>query len=225
MKVISYCLWGDDPKYTVGALRNAELAEKFFPGWVCRFYIGEHSDDCAEYKELAEKPNVECVPMPDGLEGWKGMFARFLPAGEVDVDVFITRDCDSRFTEREVAAVQEWLDSPQTIHAMRDHPYHTVPILGGLWGAKRGALPDIKLNIDEWAKKDAWQTDQDFLTVIVWPMNYYKLMVHDNWGRFTAPGVTMKRFPMPRQDNDFAGSITGPNEERLHPEHHQDLID
>ena len=108
---------------------------------------------------------------------------------------------------------------------MRDHPYHTVPILGGLWGAKRGALPDIKLNIDEWAKKDAWQTDQDFLTVVVWPLNYYKLMVHDNWGRFTAPGVTMKPFPVPRQDNDFVGSITGPNEERLHPEHHQDLID
>ena len=38
-KIISFCLWGNDPKYTVGALRNAELAKTIYPDWKTRFYI------------------------------------------------------------------------------------------------------------------------------------------------------------------------------------------
>ena len=40
-KVISFSLWGDNPKYTIGAIRNAELIESIYPGWVGRFYCGE----------------------------------------------------------------------------------------------------------------------------------------------------------------------------------------
>ena len=36
----------------------------------------------------------------------------------------------------EAAAVKEWLDSDKTLHAMRDHPYHGVSIMGGGWGSK-----------------------------------------------------------------------------------------
>ena len=39
-KIISFCLWGDDPKYCVGAVRNAELAQDIYPDWTCRFYLG-----------------------------------------------------------------------------------------------------------------------------------------------------------------------------------------
>jgi len=50
--------------------------------------------------------------------------------------VTMSRDLDSRVTEREVAAVNEWLESNKTLHSMRDHPWHTVPIMGGGWGSK-----------------------------------------------------------------------------------------
>ena len=40
-KVISFSLWGDNPKYTIGAIRNAELIETIYPGWIGRFYCGE----------------------------------------------------------------------------------------------------------------------------------------------------------------------------------------
>ena len=36
--VISYGLYGDDPKYIIGAIRNAELVPTYFPGWEMRFY-------------------------------------------------------------------------------------------------------------------------------------------------------------------------------------------
>ena len=36
-KIISFSLWGDNPKYTIGAIRNAELTPM---GWISRFYCG-----------------------------------------------------------------------------------------------------------------------------------------------------------------------------------------
>jgi hypothetical protein len=41
-----------------------------------------------------------------------------------------------RFSEREVAAVEDWLNSSLPFHAMRDHPAHGTAILGGMWGAR-----------------------------------------------------------------------------------------
>ena len=149
---------------------------------------------------------------------WRGMFWRFLPAGEDNVDVFISRDCDSRLCSREADVVREWMSSPQLMHAMRDHPEHSVPILGGMWGAKKHAVPNIKELIDKWNKEDRWQTDQEFLRSVIWPQCYHKFLVHDDWNRF--PMAKNMPFMDRRIDSDFIGSIIGPNEERLHPEHH-----
>ena len=38
-RVVSYGLYGTNPKYTTGAIRNAELVKIYFPGWVARFYV------------------------------------------------------------------------------------------------------------------------------------------------------------------------------------------
>lgn len=32
-------LWGSTPRYTFGALRNAQLVPVFFPGWKLRVYV------------------------------------------------------------------------------------------------------------------------------------------------------------------------------------------
>lgn len=37
-RVVSYGLYGANPKYTLGAVRNAELVHVYFPGWVCTIY-------------------------------------------------------------------------------------------------------------------------------------------------------------------------------------------
>ena len=51
----------------------------------------------------------------------------------------LSRDLDSRLSAREEAATQEWLHSGLAVHAMRDHPHHTQPLMGGMWGARLGA--------------------------------------------------------------------------------------
>ena len=114
MKIIAFSLWGDDPKYTVGAVKNAEVARVMFPDWTCRFYIGA---DVPEYiiKQLADLDS-ECCPMTGS--GWNGMFWRFFAADSHDT--MISRDTDSRLGEREKIAIDEWLDSAKDFHIIRN---------------------------------------------------------------------------------------------------------
>ena len=64
------------------------------------------------------------------------MLWRFFPTLDSQVDVFISRDLDSVLKPREVDATEEWLQSGKSLHVMQDHPFHDVPMLGGLWGTK-----------------------------------------------------------------------------------------
>lgn len=217
MKVISFSLWGEDHKYCVGAVRNAELAQLLFPDWVCRFYV---ADDVpiAVQGALANLDNVDMFDMPIEYDGWRGMFSRFLPAAEHDVEVMISRDCDSRLSEREVNAVNEWLESDKGFHTIHDHAYHTVPILGGLWGGKRGFLPEFGSLLDAWPKEDRWQTDQEFLAQEIWPRIQHDVLNHSEFHTNIWPGVPIS---VPRVGREFIGAtydsndVIDPEQERL----------
>ena len=97
---------------------------------------------------------------------WRSMFWRFMPASESEVDVIICRDTDSRLSLREKAAVDEWLKSDKGFHIMRDHPAHGFPILGGMWGAKKGAVPLMSKLIDEFPQQNLYGTDYQFFASI-----------------------------------------------------------
>ena len=73
------------------------------------------------------------------------MFWRFFAHDETDCEYVVFRDADSRISKREKMAVDEWIQSGKSIHIMRDHPYHTVPILGGMWGCRNGLMRKIGL--------------------------------------------------------------------------------
>jgi hypothetical protein len=95
-RVISFGLYGSDPKYISGALRNVQLAATYFPGWVCRFYHDASVPPHALHE--LEKLGAELVDMAEGgiTGGIAGMFWRFLVADDPSVDRFIVRDSDSR---------------------------------------------------------------------------------------------------------------------------------
>lgn len=184
-KVISFCLWGDDPKYTVGAVRNAERAKMFYSGWDVWIYFA----DCVPEDILQQLSDLDCHMIPMGEGNWKAMFWRFLPAANPNITV-ISRDTDSRLGMREKYAVDEWLASDKDFHIMRDHPYHTTEILGGMWGARNGIVKDIDQWISEYEKGDFYQVDQNFLREIVYPKIKDNCIVHD-------PFFDKKPFPGP----------------------------
>ena len=194
LKIISYSLWGTDLKYLVGAQRNADLIDEIYPGWVGRFYIAE-TTPYSFIADLESRENCQVIIKP-GMGDWKSMYWRFEPAGESNVDVMISRDTDSRINLREKAAVDEWLASDKGFHIMRDHPWHKFPVLGGMWGAKKGVLSDMKDLINNFAQEDKYGTDYEFFG-----------------GR---------PFPLQRQNYEFVGQVFDENENTIHE--HVDIL-
>jgi hypothetical protein len=107
-----------------------------------------------------------------------GMKWRWFPIGDSFVDYFMSRDSDTSFIAREYEAVKDWLARNTLMHSMRDHPYHNVPMLGGLWGM----IPKLNRNFsnllfrriltsDDTTKTSAHTKgeDQTFLHFEFWP--------------------------------------------------------
>jgi hypothetical protein len=209
-KIISFSLWGDNPIYTIGAIKNTDLAKEIYPDWTCRFYVGK-SVPIEIIDSLIKRDNAEVFVMNEGGD-WTGMFWRFYPASEADVDVMVSRDTDSRLSLREKVAVEEWLSSDKDFHIMRDHPYHATEILGGMWGVRGDLLSNMRQMILDYTKGDFWQVDQNFLKERVYPLIKSHAYVHDEF-------FEKKSFPAPRETKNFVGQAYDEEDELLHPEH------
>ena len=208
-KLISFSLWGNDPKYTIGAIKNAQLLESIYPGWVCRFYVGLSVPN-EIVKTLKSINNVEVFLM-DKNGDWSSMFWRFYGAGDENYDVIIFRDTDSRINTREKLAVDEWLSSNKSFHIMRDHPWHGARILGGMWGVKNNKLRNISKQIEGFNTDNHYQVDQEFLSNIIFPIIGDDVMVHDEF-------FSNNPFPTPRENHHFVGEVFNENDIR-DPEH------
>ena len=205
-KIISFSLWGDNPMYTVGAIKNAELALDVYPDWVCRYYVGK-SVPIDIITSLVERKNTEVFVMNEQGD-WTGMFWRFYPASDADVNIMISRDTDSRLNLREKAAVDDWLASDKDFHIMRDHPHHATEILGGMWGIRGNRLSNMKQMIHNYTKGDFWQVDQNFLKEQIYPIIKNYACVHDEF-------FEKKSFPTKRSGIEFVGQIFDENEENI----------
>jgi len=198
MKIISFSLWGENPKYCVGAIKNAELANQIYPDWKCRFYCGQNTDPkCLD--ELSKFTNCELFIM-DSAGDWYGMFWRFF-AADGD-DTVISRDTDSRLNIREKDAVDAWLESDKNFHIMRDHPLHRNIVMGGMWGARNGVLKGIFDEIKHYSITDRffndYMVDQNFLGEIIYPKIKETSIVHD-------PFMDNIPFPTKRIGGQFVG--------------------
>lgn len=223
--VVAYSLWGDKPIYWFGALKNIELAEKYLPGWICRFYIDKNCRQ--DLIDTIKGNNVEVVLVnPTGTHDnsyfHNGMLWRFAASEDPEVNVFLSRDCDSRISEREVSAINEWLLSDKDFHIMRDHPYHLTHILGGMWGCRNGMMRKIGLSnlISNWSinKRSSYSygIDQDFLKEVVYPLIRNNAMEHSEFNlRF---GGEIRPFPYIRNNYEFVGDVFDENEQR-HPDY------
>jgi protein O-GlcNAc transferase len=181
--------------YNIGALENAKLAKKIYPGWQCHYYC--RSDCNADILEKLKKMSHVKVILMDGSPMIPMMW-RFIPAFETKQTVII-RDTDSRLNIREKLAVQEWLKSDKNIHIMRDHPYHSIEhagtkILGGMWGCREGVLNPYreifynKAQQDEIYVKDEklklYGLDQNFLNDDIYDKIVGDTMIHARYNKY-----------------------------------------
>jgi hypothetical protein len=220
LKVVSLCLWGKDKKYIAGALQNVKLGRVFYPGWayVIQVHIGVDVMYVNELVRLGAK-----VTIREEDPRVRGIFWRMETAfNSLRPDMIVFRDCDSRPSERESLSVKEWEKSRLPVHIMRDHPKHTAPIMGGMWGLRPAdALPDLKKLHAEWlallkagrghgpyhGRKGYDYSDQNFLRAVIWPKVKDIAMVHDDVeGR--PQGALRKPFARRRRPGEpFIGEV------------------
>ena len=87
-KIISISLWGDNDRYLVGAIKNAELARNLFPDWSVRVY---HSKIKSYYLEkLKQFDNVCLIDCSDQLIA--PCFWRFFSLFESKDNITLLRD-------------------------------------------------------------------------------------------------------------------------------------
>ena len=200
-RVLSFTLYGTNPRYTVGAVKNAILAARIYPDFLVRFYFG--SDVPRQtLTTLGIMPNVEIFK----VDGYHGKFSnawRFLAFSDPDVEIAMMRDADARITIREKIAVDEWMLSGIEYHSMKDHPtgHKSFPINAGMWGGRTEGLRHMKEIMEDFrARKmeNGFAADQAFLAFRVAPLVYKSMMIHDSFNKTSveAPSVR-KSFPVP----------------------------
>lgn len=212
-KVISFSLWGDNPKYTVGAIRNAELASEIYPSWLCYFFVADSVSNTIVDRLLSNTNTRVFFKSGDG--NWQSMFWRFETSYDPTVDVSIFRDTDSRLNLREKSAVDDWLASDKTFHIMRDHPYHKFPILGGMWGFKKNPNYPMFELLKNFDKNDRYGTDYEFFIQKLYPLIGEDKIVHD-------PFFDRKDFPKSRHGIEFVGDVFDENNNR-HPDYQKHI--
>ncbi|MBV7409109.1 hypothetical protein [Maritimibacter sp. DP1N21-5] len=198
--IISFSLWGDNPRYLEGALRNCIVARHLYPGWTPRFYIDDSLPTSARRDLAREGAQLRTVPsMPANRFG---LFWRFLVEDDPEVDFYVVRDADSVLNIRERVAVADWLDSGQPFHVMRDFVTHSELVLAGMWGAHRGNIPQMGKRILAFAMArekvlNSRVDDQLFLRQEVWPWMRGRAFVQDSAFGHGDSAPFDRRFPLP----------------------------
>ena len=178
-RVISFGLYGADAKFTTGAIRNVELRDTYFPGWVCRFY---HDDTVP--KDVLDKLmelGAELVSMGKNHSGGTGgRFWRFLVSEDPTVDRYLSRDVDSRLNSRDRFAVEDWINSGKAVHNIRDHSGQSWAMQAGMWGGVKGFLAGTVEPAIEKYKTNIFFDDQELLKDVVFPFVAGNILTHDS---------------------------------------------
>ena len=208
-KLITFSIWGNNPNYIIGAIKNAILAQTIYPDWICRFYIDKIAKQNSNIKYLNTLKNTEIIDY-DIVGNWTFNIKRFYPLSE-NIQYIISRDCDSRLSTREKLAVDEWIDSGKSFHIMRDHPFHfNFPILAGMCGGTK-ILKDSSYfthNTDY-----GHYSDQIFLQQYIYPIIQKDCFIHDG-----TPNNTGQPFKSTRVSKEFIGDSFDVLDNR-HPEY------
>jgi hypothetical protein len=193
-----------------GIERNILDAQRYYPDWIVRVYTYDAPQTLVD-KWLVHNSstfhNVEVVECFANTllakSNSRKMLSRILAYDDPKVWYSLVRDADSRLSLREVMAVHEFMrlsmamdnimpdyledhNSKEAIyfHSMHDHDSHVVPIMGGMFGMKRGLLQAAKLSTSKISMKQLLDLalqeypndlggccgeDQQFLALYLWP--------------------------------------------------------
>jgi hypothetical protein len=215
VKVISFSLWGSNPTYNIGAIKNAEQAKIIYPYFECWYYIHKESVPKETIDKLNSFNNVKIIFKTGDLlnENCKPRMWRFEAIDDPNVEIMMSRDTDTRIYQREKLAVDEWLKSNKLFHIMRDHPHHSYCILGGMFGTRK--IPEIPswINImNNYNQNGNRMYDQDFLKDKIYPQIKDCSIIHASFNKYEEYS---KFFPIDyNEEFNFVGEYVFEDESR-----------
>jgi len=210
MHVFSFCIYGSQKKYCQGLLENLLLIKEHYPTFQTWIYIAP--DVPSFYKDSYEQhANVRLIDVP--RTGGELMCHRFFPIDSEEVDVCFCRDADSRISERDRWCIDQFLQSSKKFHIIRDHYQHQMRIMGGMWGIKKGALPQpIKELYRAWLETrrldlNKYGTDQLFLQDYIYPLVKDKSLIHCDYRFFKEETEVNSIAYKSNGTTDFIGNV------------------
>ena len=212
-KVITFSLWGDNPIYNVGSIKNAELAKIHYPDFECWFYIHKESVPEKTIEELVKLNKTKIIFKSGDLDNCKPMMWRFEAIDDPEVEIMMSRDTDTRIWDREVISVNAWLKSDKLFHIMRDHPYHKSVIMGGMFGTRKNVKIKSWVDLINKVKQSGNRNyDQIFLFKYIYPIVLNNSVIHDNFNKSERHAVP---FEMNYNENyNFVGEHVYSDESR-----------
>jgi len=244
-------LYGKYPQYIWGVIRNAQLVPVYLPDWTLRVYIAAGP----ALSDLAVPPRIINTLRRLGAEiahvSTKSSMAprnfRLLAAEDEHLDYFLVRNADSRLSERESAAIRDWMSVAEknesksaAIHCIRDHPKHAKQaIIDGLWGGRPRALrqllkQDITQMMDSVASslklsstKSTENVTMTVLNQVIWPAVCDFSYCHDSVSpcdRRTSL-TSLRPFPLLRQGLEYIGQKVDAHQEIISTDGDQLMTD
>jgi len=195
MKCIAFSLYGNEPRYTIGAIKNAILASRYFPfddGFVVRFYVGS-SVDPVIVSTLKLVKGVQIVEM-DSKENHNGKLWRYFAFSDSQFEAVICRDVDARLSYRDRIAHEDWEQSGLDYHIIKDHPSgHDYPISAGMFAGKTEKLRFMEnLILAHQDGSDYYTIDQDFLASHIYPLVVDSVLIHDPYYNTEVVGDSIR---------------------------------
>lgn len=181
MKIISYSLWGDNPRYTLGTIKNVELAKEIFPDWKVKIFY-DNTVPNHIIQQLNTHSNVILEDMSSNTIS--PYFWRFFELFVSDENVILSRDVDSRLSLREKSCVDFWLSSNKKYIVIRDHVRHyDFPVLAGMWGIKGKFNKEYFDLMLQYGQQNFYTIDQIYIQDILWNImkqDCYIFGIHEN---------------------------------------------
>jgi hypothetical protein len=197
---ISFSLFGSMSHYVSGAIENAKKIKEIYPEWRPIFFYSKSIKSTAVEKLRNLGSEVVLVDEP---EDFRATLWRYRAVYLKDAELVIFRDTDSLVSHREASAVAEWVSSGKDLHIIRDHPFHTEAIMGGMWGVKARAINSDKDLFSPLGIPERYGVDQILLRARVYRNKNLSRLVHDSWfvREFNS------RLLPPSIDHSFIGEV------------------
>jgi len=199
---VSVTIFGSMPKYVNGASRLIRSVQRNMPDWSTVCFIGASVPENAIF-DLASL-GARIIPVME-TEDLTAMSWRFRMDQLENPEWVIFRDADSVVSLREADAVRSWVESGLDAHIIRDHPFHSSPMMGGLWGLRGRRAEWFLHELRSYEFSPEYGSDQAFLASRVYPKIVDSAVIHASFHRHEK-SAQLKRFEV---GSDRVGSFCG----------------